>query len=216
MDNNLPSEHNLYSSLLTIWVKPRDTIRQIVNIDPRFLVILMTAIAGFGQAIDRASSRDAGDVLNLLEIMIICSIGGPLSGIFSLYISGALFRWTGSWFGGQASTEEIRAAIAWSTVPAIIAYITWIPLIGVAGLEMFTSYTPRINANPILALFILAIVGVQIILAIWAIVLYINCMSEVQIFSAWKAIASIILGGLIIVIPITLIVFMFQAITISP
>lgn len=216
MENESLSEQNLNSSFLSIWVKPRDTIRRIVNNNPSYLVILLTAIFGIGQAIDRASSRNAGDVLNLLEILIICAIGGPLGAIFSLYISGALIRWTGSWFGGQASSEEVRAAIAWSTIPVIVAYSTWIPVISGAGLEMFTSYTPRIDTNPLLALFIFGIVLLQIILSLWTIVLYTICMSEVHKFSVWKAIASILLGGLIIVIPIFLVVFLIQTITFSP
>jgi hypothetical protein len=48
-------------------------------------------------------------------------------GIIHLDIGGAILRWTGSWFGGQASSEEVRAAIAWSSVPRIWALLLLIP-----------------------------------------------------------------------------------------
>lgn len=215
-DNNLVEQASYQSPLISIWYKPRKTIRQIITNNPTHLVILLAVLAGIGQAIDRAASKSQGDRFSLWQLMVVCFIGGSTGGVFSLYIIGGLFRWTGSWFGGRASSEEIRAAIAWSSVPTIVSYLLWIPLIGVAGIEMFTSYTPNINSNPLLALFIFGVVIVQFVLAIWALILYIICISEVHQISGWKAIGTVISGGLVLVVPIFIIVVLANMITIGP
>jgi len=55
----------------------------------------------------------AGDELSVPIIFIAALIVGSIGGVISLYIGGAILRWTGSLFGGQATSEEVRAAIAW-------------------------------------------------------------------------------------------------------
>lgn len=200
-----PSEQPL-SPFLSIWIKPRETIRKIVDTDPTKYVTVLAMLAGIGQALDRASSRNMGDSLPLIAILGICLIFGPIGGIISLYIGGALYRWSGSWLGGQASSEEVRAAIAWSSVPIIFTLPLWIPELLLFGEEMFTKATPKLNANPLLGIVLLGFVAVEVIVGIWAFVVFMKGLGEVQKFSAWKALGSVILGTLVIFVPILCIV----------
>jgi hypothetical protein len=197
------------SPFLSIWVKPRETIRRIVDTDPTQHVVLLAMLAGIGQALDRASSRNTGDSLPLVAILAVCIIAGPIGGIISLYLSGALFRWTGSWLGGQASSEEVRAAIAWSSVPTIFILPLWIPELLIFGEELFTSSTPRMEANPLLAIILLGFLLIEIVVGVWAFVVLLQSLGEVHRFSAWKAFGAVILGILVVLVPILCIVGVF-------
>ena len=193
--------------LLAIWMRPRATIQQIVDDDPETWVLALAAIAGIGQALNDASTRSSGDSLDLPSIFIIAVIAGPLLGIFGLYVAGALLRWTGRWIGGHASQVDIRAASAWSQVPAIWAMLLWVPELWLFGSEMFTEQTPHIDADPMLQVALLVMVIIEIVITIWSIVVFLKCLGQVQGFTAWKALGNSILAGLVIVVPVAVVVF---------
>jgi hypothetical protein len=125
-------------------------------------------------------------------------------------------HWIGSRFGGQASPVEVRAAFAWSSVPNIWSQILWIPQLALFGKELFTSATPKIAANPFLALVLLGFLGVQLVIAIWAFVVLLICLSEVHRFSIWKALATIVVSGLAIFVPLFCILVLLSGLTITP
>jgi hypothetical protein len=45
----------------TMWVRPRRTMRAILETEPRRFVIPLAMLAGFGNALDNASGRSLGD-----------------------------------------------------------------------------------------------------------------------------------------------------------
>lgn len=201
---------------VSIWLKPRETIRWIVATDPTRQVILLAALGGISQSLDRAAGRSAGDVLSVPVIFLIALIGGSIGGILSLYIGGAILRWTGSWFGGQATTEEVRAAIAWSSVPTIWALLLWIPELILFREEMFLTVTPRIDASPLLLFLLLGFAVVEITIGIWTFIIFLKCVGEVHRFSAWKALGAVIVPGLVLVGIVLICVFGAMAINFSP
>jgi len=135
----------------------------------------------------------------LWAILILISVLGPLGGIIGLYIDGALFRWTGSWFGGQATSEQVRAAFAWSSIPRIAALVLWLPLLGLYGAEMFTSDKPRAVSN-LAPLLLGAALGA--ILDLWSLFLLIKTVAEAHRFSAWRALAALAIPTIVLFIVI--------------
>lgn len=115
MENN----DQVLNPWVSIWTTPRATIQHIVDTDPERWVMVLAAISGFAQVLDRASMRNLGDKMEWPAILLVAAIAGPITGIISLSLGGALIRWSGSWIGGNASSQNIRAAIAWSSVPII-------------------------------------------------------------------------------------------------
>jgi hypothetical protein len=202
MENNNRDHLNPW---ITMWIKPRATIQQIVDTNPERKVHLLAAAAGFSQYLDRASEKGMGDIWEWPMIFMIAMIVGPIGGMIFLYIGGALIRWTGNWVGGQASSQDIRAAIAWSSVPIIWALILWIPELVLFGQDLFTTEGPRIDADPSLVFILFGFGAIHIIVAIWSIVVFLKCLGQVQGFSAWKALGNAILTGLIIFVPIAIV-----------
>ena len=167
---------------LSIWIQPRETIRWIVDTDPKRQVILLAVVGGIAGSLYPS-------VIGSQTEFIFSLIGGSISGLLYLYIGGALLRWIGSWFGGQATTEEVRAAIAWSLVPTIWSLLLWIP-----GLIILV-FVPSLYL-----LFALGFVYAQIIIGIWAFVVLLKCLGEVHRFSAWKALGTVMIPGMVLMV----------------
>ena len=193
----------------SIWIRPRATIQQIIDSHPTRLVLVLAAVAGFAQFLDRAVMRNLGDRMEWPMIFALAAVAGSVMGIVGLYIGGALLRWTGGWLGGRASMEQVRAAIAWSSVPLIWALPLWIPELVLFGQDLFTSATPRLDANPPLAVALIGFGLVELVVGLWAIVVFLKCLGQVQGFSAWRALGNALLAFLIfftaILVPILLI-----------
>lgn len=172
---------------LSIWIRPRGTIRAIVDSDPERYVMILAGLYGISQALDNASRRNLGESLPLIVVLIVAIFLGPIGGLISLYIGAAILRWTGSWLNGTATSKEVRAAIAWSYVPAVVGLFLWIPLLVLYGIEMFTSVTPRMDAGPWFA-FLIGLL--TLFLGIWTLFLLVKTLAEVHRFSAWRAIVA--------------------------
>lgn len=212
----IPSQTNMVSPFLSIWTRPRETIRKIVETDPKKYVLVLAMLAGVSQVLDRLSTRNYGDSLPVLAILAVGLVLGPIAGVISLYFGGALYRWSGSLLGGQASSEEVRAAIAWSSVPTIFTLPLWIPQLLIFGNELFTRETPKINASPILSVVLLGFGFIEIVMGIWGFIVLLKCLGEVNKFSAWKALGSVIIVLLIVLIPIICILVSLSPIVGAP
>ena len=195
----------------SMWTKPRATIQEIVDRDPEHLVLALAAVAGFSGFLDRAAMRSMGDDFQWPTLVLIGAIVGPISGIVGLYLFGWLLRWTGDWIGGRASSREIRTAMAWSSVPIVWALVLWVPELALFGQELFTTETPRIDSNTNLLVLFVLFGLVEMTVGIWAIVVFLKSLGQVQGFSAWKALGNSALAGLVILIPLLLVVFVVVA-----
>lgn len=167
---------------LSIWIKPRKTIRQIVKTDPTRYVTILAALAGVSQVFTEASNEHVGDTATLAFIMATALIAGPFVGLISLHLGAAVVRWVAEQFKGRATTVELRAAIAWAAIPAIINLVILIVEISMFGVEIFSTATPQVEANVVLSTVLFVI---DAVLAVWAVVLLVACLSAVSHVSTW-------------------------------
>lgn len=193
----------------SIWTKPRATIQQIIDKDPESLVLGLAAAAGFAQSLEQAAARSAGDTLGWPAILVMTAIIGAIGGAISLYITGFLIRWTGKWIGGKANPQQVRAAIAWAGVPIVWSLLLWVPKLYLFGQELFTSVTPRIDASPMLLNALFGFALVQLVIGVWAVVVALKCLGQVQGFSAWKALGNCMLAGLVVVVPVVVLTVVY-------
>ena len=143
-------------------------------------------------------------------LVLGCIIAGPIGGILITYLHGLLIRISGKLLNGKASSEEIRAALVWGYLPAICGMLLLPPQLVLFGNKLFTSWTlsPKDNILhfSLYYLFMLA----DLILGIWAFVITLKCIGQVQGFSAWKALLNTILAGILILIPILTIILLIN------
>ncbi len=190
----------------SMWLHPRQTIRQIVRSNPERLVLVLAAVGGIVQGLVNAESKSSGDKESLLSILLFSLILGPVGGIVGLWVGASLLHWTGGWIGGQADMRRIRTAIAWSQVPSIWSLFLWIPALLLFGHELFTAATPVIDGSTLLSSLYLGFSVCTAIIAVWGIVISLHALGEVQGFSAWTALLNGILAMLVIIVPILVVV----------
>ena len=197
---------------MTVWTSPRHTVRRIIAENPDLHVILLTCLAGVGETLDRASTRNAGDKLPIAVIIGVACVLGPLGGLLTLWISSHLLRLTGKWIGGTGNRKHLKTAIAWAAVPVVFALPLWLPSLLLFGSDMFTKEAPRIAAQPLLGIPLIAITVAEVVLSIWSFVLMCHTVAEVQGFrSAWRGLGNILLAGAVIVVPFILLVVSIAA-----
>lgn len=193
---------------ISMWTKPRETIQQIVASDPERLVLLLAAVVGVSNFLDRAATQEMGERIELPLILTAALIAGPIFGLISLYVGSLLLRWTGGWLGGTADYRNIRAAMAWANVPVIWALPLVIPQLALFGSEVFMSEKPNIGASGSLTAAYIGFRLIDIVIALWTLVLFLQCLGQVQGFSAWKALGNMLLSALMVAIPVALITYM--------
>jgi hypothetical protein len=134
---------------LTIWTRPRATIRKIVETDPTRQVLLLAgtwyvvATLLAQRWLEVVPVKDLQPRIYFLSALFVqwlvalCNptgvwpsweaeivtfvVLGAVLGIVLLYVFGAILKWTGRLLGGTATAIEVRAAIAWGQIPLIAA-----------------------------------------------------------------------------------------------
>jgi Yip1 domain len=195
---------------ITIWTQPRATIRRIVDTDPTRNVILLAAVgpginALAGQWSKALSNNTNLSVLWPLWVAGVVVIQAAL-GVVVLYATSAVFRWSGGLLGGVASRVEVRAALAWSQVPAIVAEIILliVVLMGVPMPVPTPGELPHIDPGFYKILLVEAVFG------LWGLVISLKCIGEVHRFSAWRALVAILIPPLIVALVLGLAIFAFS------
>lgn len=185
---------------ISIWTMPRATMRQILDTDPRRLVIPLALIAGVVGALgavpalpsltDRFSAGPGVMALALALVLV------PLCSLLMLYVVGWLLSVTGRWLDGTGDSVGMRAALAWSNVPAIWGGLLLIPHFVTLGARPADPADLLHNPG---ALFLEGILGLlKLVLAVWQLVVLLKCVGEAHGFSAWRALGAGILAFLIV------------------
>jgi hypothetical protein len=186
------------SAWVTIWQSPRATIRKIVAKDERRGLWWLAGIYGFAALCSAFQSLSLGSLLHPLLILLFAIVFAPIWGFVFFAIWSAVVAWTGRIFKGTGSFGEIRAAYAWSCVPMIVSDLVWLLLFILFGASLFISppVEQTVVGGP--AIFLLALLLVKVVCAIWSLVIYLNALVEVQKYSMIRAIGNVIVAMLLL------------------
>ena len=190
-----------------IWTSPRPVFKYInENSYDKFMYALLV-LAGITSVFDRASSKNMGDNMPLVAVIMVCIIAGSIFGWISYYIYAALMSWTGKWLNGKGNTGSLLRMFSYAMIPSIFSLILLIPRIAVFGNAIFQSDTD-IFGNGITAIIIFVFtLLIEIILGIWSLVLLVIGISEVQKLSIGKSILNLVMPAFIIIVPIAFFAF---------
>ncbi|MDX1437521.1 MAG: Yip1 family protein [Anaerolineales bacterium] len=191
---------------LTIWYKPRGTMRAILDYNPEMWIYPLAALVGINQAFEYAARSNAGDALDLWAILLLVAAGGPILGVIAIWIGGAIFAWIGGLFGGQGTFQDVRAALAWAAIPSIFTLALNLVSLLILRQEAFTSTTPQMDAAiesnlffaVVVILFGLGSIFLGIILTIWALIISVKTMAEAHQFSSWRGLATVALPTIVL------------------
>ena len=124
---------------VSIWTRPRASLRQVLDGDPRRAVFRLAALGGVAGALKLASTSGFGESHAASIVLAVCLPGGAVGGILLLFVLTSLVGVAGRWLGGQGHMPEVMAALAWSYVPAIWGLALWLPRAALLGEETFQS-----------------------------------------------------------------------------
>ena len=186
----------------SIWLSPRATIKQTLTHPPSpYFLILLAGLYGITYAIGKAASRGIADHHSLGIILASCFILGPISSILWIYVYGFVIRLTGQWLDGKASYRSTITAISYAYIPAIWALPLMLSQFALLGPPYFYSELPNYLSDEGLLLLSSGLMGIaEAILCLWGFFSFIFVLSEVQSFSAWRALGNILLAAMLILI----------------
>lgn len=188
-----------FNPWLRMWVKPKTTIRKIIEYNPNFRLFWLSAIYGIVSLLSSSQSFALGHRLHFFVILFLCLVIAPLWGYIVFSISSFFIFFTGKWIKGMAKYKEIRSAIAWSNAPMIVNVFFWVLLFSIFREDVLKDFPAAFVFSKVQRVFLFLILLGQLVVSVWIIVLYINALSEVQKFSIGKAILNILIAIVIFV-----------------
>jgi hypothetical protein len=83
----------------SIWLRPRATIRNIIDLDTTttWQLLLMAAAGGVARSLTEAFQDDSGNDLVLAELLGGTVVGGALAGVVSFYRAAEIYRQVAGW-----------------------------------------------------------------------------------------------------------------------
>lgn len=190
------------SPWLSMWSQPRKTIRSIIESNPSYGVFYLATLFTLQEFFFVANLWSLGLRIPFWVILFSGLIFSPVVGMIWLYFAGWVFRVTGSIFKGKAPQSYLRCAIAWSKVPMTVTLFMWLVLMIIHPETVFIQDVG--NPSSVFVNFI------NLILDIWAFVLLIQGVREVQKFSVGRAIGSVVIANLFLFLITFIIVGLFR------
>ncbi len=189
---------------ISMWWRPQATIREIVSRDPTSHVLPLAAISGIAYSLTSLVNLNQ---FHWLAIVVLAVAAGPLFGILGLYINAALMAWTGRLLRGHATQRTLRAAIAWSSVPAIIIAPLLVTSILILGQPFLSEYAAASGETAVVS----SIIIIVALLSLWEFILDVRTVGAVQNFGVLRSLANLFLPLLVIVAAALLMrTFLFQ------
>lgn len=192
---------------LSIWTRPRATMRVILDAGPGRIALILALVGGFSQVLCNAAFRSVGDRLTIPQIMFASTVVGIAAGLILFYGMSGLLLWTGKRLAGRARYAHLKAVVGWSNVPAVFSLALFPLELLLFRQELFTSATPSLDASLVLSLTFLFFVLIKFILMIWSAVIFIKCLAEAQQFSAWRSLANAAVAVLILAAPVLILAY---------
>ena len=182
---------------LSIWIKPRQTVRAIIEFNVRYRFFILSVLYGLPTILQTAQNLSLGGAFSLPAILIGSIVLSPLLGAIGLLLSTLFLTWTGRWIGGKASFLEMRCAVSWVNSTNLVTVLIWSSLIvrfkEILFFEGFTKMAmPVIDSTWLAICFFL-----QMIVAVWSFILLLYAISEVHRFSIWKSFLNIVIAFLL-------------------
>jgi hypothetical protein len=195
---NLLSEKDLFT---TIWTDPKLALGVILKHYPKKHVTKLLVLGGIANTINRNAQQFSQH--GIVYMLIIIALGGLFGWIFS-YIYAMMLSWTGGWLKGKADSDQFLTVLAWSMIPNICFLFPAILRMIIFGAKTNISFDGQDMPTTVL---FLSILGVEIILGIWAMFILIKGISLIQNFNIGKAILNACLPIAVIVVPILMIIW---------
>lgn len=202
--------------LLSMWFKPRATMRQLLADGYDSWNYLLAAIGGiaFASYAPEKVASDAWWPFNFQGLLWMA--GGAAFALLLWLVESWTITTVANYIGGTASSRKTRGALAWSGLVLCMDSFIW--LLQCAFVSVGFAYAPNFlndlyEPGSVLGFCLLSLPS--FILAIWAFVARLFCVSEAADISPGLAFGAMILGsgmaGAIFVGPVAFVYLIYTA-----
>jgi len=184
---------NLFETIIEVLEKPSFTFHKICLSEQKNYIFFLFSFAGFSLLFTLYSITSFGRLYsNLLYLLLPSLVFGPLLGIinFSLFSYFSFFI-TQRILKGESSLRNIRAILAYSLTPIVLATIFVLPTeLIIFGMYLFTNVPPPSIYKPV-PFYIL--VSLDILSVIYSIFLFYKGLSIANNFNSLKSFLGLII-----------------------
>ncbi|HLG93848.1 MAG TPA: YIP1 family protein [candidate division Zixibacteria bacterium] len=194
--------------LVSVWAKPRKTIRDIIDNYPTKLFFPLAAIHGVVHSFHLVIRQGiAFDVeISDFDILLMNVVFGAMFGIGLFYLLSFLLIFFGRLLGGHATLRTARCVLAWAAVPYLPLFIVLIPLLFSMGnifLHVpFRDVMQGVTGNTAAQYAAKVYFILRGVMVIWSCVIGVIGLSEALGVSIMKSVGVWVLTILCIIVPI--------------
>jgi len=183
--------------LLTMWIRPRETTRYLIDRGPRADTYLLGTCIGVSWVLSIGSVHAPTIGLTAWQTLGYSLLLGAPIGYLSFIVASVFYSFSGRPFGGIGKPRDLRIAIAWSFLPGLASLAFQVLDLALLGGRFYGTNQPTETTYLTLALrftvpLILALLG------LYSIVLWAVAYSEAHSISVLRGIASLVVGGLLV------------------
>ncbi len=197
---------------LSIWVRPRQTIRALIQHNPNYRFATLCAFYGFQYLLQASQFLALGRASSLLVILVLAAILAIPVGYLLFNVASFFYLMLGKLIKGKGSFRHIRTATYWASVPTAVSLVIWAVLILAYGNSLFVPGYEKHLVGVAATINIIAGIG-QLILGVWGFIIFLHALGEVQGFSAWMALLNVFLAALTVSILLFLVGWGISALT---
>lgn len=172
-----------------ILIRPRQTIQEIVDYSPNYRLWPLAIIYSISSLLNMAQTYSWGINVNFYVLIFLIIAASAIWGYVAFNIFSFIIFLIGKVLQGKGSFKAVRAAFAWSNVPAIANLILWVFLFYFFRERLFKPLT---SPTLLEGFIFLSVFITQVILSLWSLIIYICALAQVQQFSILRAILSFI------------------------
>lgn len=168
---------------LTIWTRPRETMRRILDASNNRLQIFILICISLIYCVFDTINRSIIANISSLFITVINSVG---CSIVLFFLMTALMYWIGKIIGGRGTYRDIILASLYSAIPSTIFYLLYL-------LSLLYIYNILPVSGILIDIFILLVIP---IFYGWIVIVSLKILAESHRFSSWKAFLIVIISSI--------------------
>jgi hypothetical protein len=131
-------------------------------------------------------------------ILLAALVVGAIWGLLQVHLVAALLYLVGRWTGAPAQFSGLRTALAWAAIPQVAILPFWVLGTLIFGRFLYMDPELAMVRMPLAALAQVLLFLGTLVCGGWWLVLQVFGVAEVQRVSAWRALGSFVVAGLML------------------
>lgn len=195
---------NFVRRIMNILIHPVKTFNNELQNKSFSSIFILACLCGVYTVFDKAAHN--GNSLGALILPVAIFIS-PLWALVFLYITSPLLWISSRLLGGLSSLKDIQYVFTFSSIPGIVSLLLLVPEVIFRDNESFSDYLIYSQSPSMFHSYFISIL--DILLPVWAIILFVIFNKIANSFSYFKSILSVIIFSGMIALPILILSWIF-------